>query len=699
MQSRWSDTEAEAAVERYTKRGTNLDVALCTYATRLLGSDKRLVIHGGGNTSVKTKLAELDGELVDVLCVKGSGWDMASIEPAGLPAVRLAPLRRLAALDTLSDEQMVNAQRGALLDADSPNPSVETLLHAFLPHKFINHTHANAVLALTDQPDGDVVCHEVFGARLALVPYIMPGFALAKRALAVFKDNPAVEGLILLKHGIFTFGDTAKEAYERMIFWVSRAEAKIAEAGRVTLAGVHLPKAMGHARPKSFHPIKVAHPPASAATVAPIIRGQLAIDGGASDPKRFVLEFRSSAEILDFVNGAEIARYATRGTATPDHVIRTKPKPLLLPCPDANDADAFAAEVRTAVAAYRSDYQAYFERHNARHQGRKKPLDSSPRVVLVPGVGLFGAGASRADALIAADLAETNVEVITAAETIGRFEVIDEADIFDIEYWSLEQAKLGKAAERRLARQIAVVTGGASGIGAATVKALRAEGAEVAVFDQDLAGAEAVAKPAGALAIGCDVTRGEAVKSAFERVAEAFGGVDIVVSNAGTAPQGRIGEVDEAVLRQSFELNFWAHQKVAQAAVAIMVRQGTGGCLLFNASKQALNPGPDFGPYGIPKAALLALMRQYALDYGRHGIRANAVNADRIRSGLLTDEMVAQRARARGVSEAEYLAGNLLGREVTADDVARAFVHLALSAKTTGAILTVDGGNIAAAVR
>jgi len=279
------------------------------------------------------------------------------------------------------------------------------------------------------------------------------------------------------------------------------------------------------------------------------------------------------------------------------------------------------------------------------------------------------------------------------------FEVIDEADTFDIEYWSLEQAKLGKSVERRLARHVAVVTGGASGIGAATVLALRAEGAEVAVLDLDAARAEAVAKPAGGLGIGCDVTQSHAVQAAFARIAEAFGGIDIVVSNAGAAPQGRIGEVDDGVLRQSFELNFWAHQSVARAAVAIMVKQGTGGCLLFNASKQALNPGPDFGPYGIPKAALLALMRQYALDYGRHGIRANAVNADRIRSGLLTDEMVAQRARARGLGEGEYMSGNLLGREVTADDVARAFVHLALSAKTTGAILTVDGGNIAAAVR
>lgn len=699
MQNRWSDADAEAAVERYTKAGANLDLALCTYATRLLGAERRLVIHGGGNSSVKTRLPELTGEVVDVICVKGSGWDMASIEPAGLPAVRLAPLRRLAALESLSDEQMVAALRGNLLDANAPNPSVETLLHAFLPHKFINHTHANAVLALTDQPDGDVVCHEVFGSHFALVPYIMPGFALAKKAAEIQRAHAEAEGLILMKHGIFTFGETAKEAYDRMIYWVSRAEARIAEARRVTLAGVQLPRGLGHARPKSFHPAKLPHALASAAEVAPIIRGLVASARDDGEWERFVLAFRSSPEILDFVNGAELARYATRGTATPDHVIRTKPKPLILPAPEAGHLDAFATAGREAVAAYRSDYRAYFERHNARHQGRKKPLDSSPRVVLVPGVGLFGVGASKAAARIAADLAETNVEVITAAETVGRFEVIDEADIFDIEYWSLEQAKLGKAAEPRLARHVAIVTGGGSGIGAATVAALRAEGAEVAVFDVEGERAEAVAKAHGALAIACDVTQPQAVRAAFDRVSEAFGGVDIVISNAGTAPQGRIGEVADSTFRQSFEVNFWAHQAVARAAVALMLRQGTGGCLLFNASKQALNPGPDFGPYGIPKAALLALMRQYAIDYGRHGIRANAVNADRIRSGLLTDEMVAQRAAARGVSEAEYLAGNLLGREVTAADVARAFVSLALMAKTTGAILTVDGGNIAAAVR
>jgi NAD(P)-dependent dehydrogenase (short-subunit alcohol dehydrogenase family) len=277
--------------------------------------------------------------------------------------------------------------------------------------------------------------------------------------------------------------------------------------------------------------------------------------------------------------------------------------------------------------------------------------------------------------------------------------VIAENGVFDIEYWSLEQAKLGKMREKPLARRVALVTGGGSGIGAATAVAFHDEGAEVAVLDLDQARADAVAKPLGALAIACDVTDPKAVEQAFARVVETFGGVDVVVSNAGAAWQGPIGSVEDAVLRQSFDLNFWAHHWLARTAVRVFKAQYTGGWLLFNVSKQPLNPGPEFGPYGIPKAATLALMRQYAVDYGRDGIRANAINADRIRTGLLTDTMIAQRAKVRGMSAEDYMAGNLLGLEVTAADVARAFVHLALSAKTTAAVLTVDGGNIAAAPR
>lgn len=699
MDNRWSDREAEAAVERWTKQGISMDLALRTYSSRLLGSEPKLVIHGGGNTSVKTRVHDRFGGAVDVICVKGSGWDMATIEPAGLPAVRLAPLRRLADLDTLSDEEMVAEQRANLIDPGAPNPSVETLLHAFLPHTYIDHTHANAVLALTDQPHGELLCRQVWGDTMALVPYVMPGFALAKAALAAYRQRADVEGMILLKHGVFTFGDTARQAYDRMIQVVTAAEERIAEARRVSVAGVHLPKGLGRHRPKSFHPAKLPLRLAPVAAVAPILRGLTALPDGAGEHRRFVLDFRSGPEIEDFVGGQDLARYGRQGTATPDHVIRIKPKPLITPAPDAEDLDGFAAAARQAVSDYQAEYKAYFSRHQSRYQGRKKMLDPAPRVILVPGLGLFGAGASKAEAKIAADLAEANVDVIAAAETMDTYEVIPEADVFDIEYWSLEQAKLGKASERPLARRIALITGGGSGIGAAAAAAFRSEGAEVAVLDLDANAASTVAKPLRALALGCDVTDPKAVEHAFERVAEAYGGVDIVVSNAGAAFSGRIGEVPETVLRDSFDLNFWAHQWVARAAVRIFRAQGTGGWLLFNASKQPLDPGPEFGPYGIAKAATLALMRQYAVDYGREGIRSCAVNADRIRSGLLTDKMIAARARARGVSEQDYIAGNLLGIEVTAADVARAFVHLALSPKTTGAVLTVDGGNIAAAPR
>jgi NAD(P)-dependent dehydrogenase (short-subunit alcohol dehydrogenase family) len=312
---------------------------------------------------------------------------------------------------------------------------------------------------------------------------------------------------------------------------------------------------------------------------------------------------------------------------------------------------------------------------------------------------LFGLGRSAKDAAVAADLAESWVATVTDAEAVGTFESLPEAELFEMEYWSLEQAKLGSAVDKPLAGQVAVVTGGAGTIGLATARALRNEGVEIALFDRAEADPESAAKKLGGLGVVCDVTDAAAVVAAFEHVVARFGGVDIVVSNAGAAWQGRIGEVSDTVLRESFELNFFAHQSVARQAVKIMLAQGTGGCLLFNVSKQAINPGADFGPYGLPKAATLALMRQYALDYGDQGIRANAVNADRIRGGLLTPEMIAQRSKARGLSEARYMGGNLLGREVTAEDVAAAFVDLALARNTTASIATVDGGNIAAAVR
>ena len=684
MENLWSDEAARAAVQKYAAQGVNEDLALRTYTTRLLGGEPRLVQHGGGNTSVKTTVTDSLGRSVDVLCVKGSGWDMGTIEPPGLPAVKLLPLLELAALDALSDEDMVNLQRTNLIDASSPTPSVETLLHAFIPHKYVDHTHANATLSLCDRPDGMELCKKVLGPQVPVIPFVPPGFALAKKAKETFDAHPGCIGLMLHKHGIFSFGATARQAYHRMIELVSLAEKELAKGADRKLVQVKLP-------------VQVA----SAADIAPILRGLLAspVDLNEGRWTRVVVDHRATPAVLEYVGGTELARYSQQGPVTPDHVIRTKPLPLILPTPEADKLDVFAKAARDAIDGFRTNYRGYFERHNAKANPKKKPLDDTPRVALIPGVGLFGIGPTAKDAAVTADIAETCASVVLDAEKTGRFETISEADQFDMEYWSLEQAKLGKAQPKPLQGQVAVVTGGAGTIGKATAAALRREAAEIVLFDIDAEAVKTAAKSVGGLGVACDVTNRASVDAAFRAVTAKFGGVDILLANAGAAWQGRIGEVDDAILRQSFELNFFGAQNVAQAAVKIMLTQATGGALLFNVSKQAVNPGPNFGPYGLPKAAAMALMRQYAIDYGADGITSNAVNADRIRSGLLTDDMVKARSTVRGVSERDYMSGNLLGREVRAEDVAEAFVALALARKTTGAVLTVDGGNIAAAMR
>jgi rhamnose utilization protein RhaD (predicted bifunctional aldolase and dehydrogenase)/NAD(P)-dependent dehydrogenase (short-subunit alcohol dehydrogenase family) len=686
MRNDWSSQTAQTFVDRYAASGVPRELALRTYSARLLGVVPELVMHGGGNTSVKLAMRDLYGDEIEVLCIKGSGWDLADIEPQGHPAVRLEPLRRLRALERLSDEDMVNAQRQNLLDTAAPNPSVEALLHAYLPHRYVDHTHAIAVCAVTDQPDAERLAREAWGDRVGIVPYIMPGFALAKRAAEVFEQSPGVEGLVLLKHGLITFGETAQESYERMIRLVSAAEDFIAR------------------RAPDLPPIAVvrggeAPPQAAAAELLPRLRGVLHRAAETAAALRYwVLDVRCSQDIARLLARPDLEALLNRGVSTPDHVIRTKGWPALLPAADAS-ADAWRAKAAEAVGAYQDRYAAYFDRGAARVGGKRR-LDLLPRLFAIPGLGLAAAGPTSAEARIVADLGEAWAATALRAEAVGRFEPVNEAEMFDMEYWSLEQAKLGKGQPKPLAGRVVAVTGGGGAIGAATVAAFAAQGAEVVAIDLDLAAAETAVKACGrGLALACDVTDAAAVQAAFAQIAARHGGVDIVVSNAGAAWTGRMAELSEAVLRKSFELNFFAHQAVAQAAAQVFRRQETGGALLFNVSKQAVNPGESFGAYGAPKAALLSLMRQYALELGREGVRVNAVNPDRIRSGLLTDEMIASRAHSRGVSEAEYMGGNLLGQEVLAEDVAQAFVFQALMPRTTGAVFTVDGGNVAAMLR
>ncbi len=686
MKSLWSRDDAARQIAEWDA-DAGADLALQTYATRLLGQDRHLVLHGGGNASVKTLARDVFGDEHQVLCIKGSGRDMAEVTPADMPALRLEPLQRLRKRDTLDDDEMIAALLNARLDCAAPNPSVETLLHAFLPQKFINHTHASAILSLSDQPDGVAICEAVFGARMAHVPYEFSGLALARAAARAHRDNPDAEGLILHHHGIVTFAEDAETAYERMIEMVSLAEAHIA----------------GGRKGSPFRAATLPAPLATPAQVLPMIRGLCAESGAepGDEPGRMICDFRTSAAILDFVNGADLADYGQRGVVTPDNIIRIKNKPLILPAPRADDLDSFRAAAKTAVAEFTRAYTAYFDTNNARLSTSRIMLPPNPLLALIPGLGLVGLGRDRHRAAIAADLAEEAINVIGQAESIGRFTPLPEETLFQMEYWPPELAKLGATPRAPLAGQVALITGGAGAIGAACATLFAAKGAAVAVLDLDEDAARATAERIGgdAIGIGCDVTDAGSVRAAFDAVCLEFGGLDIVISNAGAAWQGRIGELDDATLRKSFELNFFSHQSVAQNAVRIMLAQGTGGALLFNASKQAINPGANFGAYGLPKAATLFLSRQYALDYGPEGIRSNAVNADRIKSGLLSEDMIKARSKARGLSIADYMAGNLLRQEVTADDVAQAFLHHALALRTTADVTTVDGGNMAAILR
>ncbi len=673
MLSAWSDADARAAVAHYTARypgSCNEDLALRVYSSRLIGREPQLVLHGGGNTSVKTTLPDDLGVPTAVACIKGSGWDLARIEPPGLPAVRLAELQALRSLPALGDEAMVRALRVRLLDPAAPNPSVEALLHAFLPHKFIDHSHADAVLAIVDQPGAAALCAEVFGSDYAVVPYVMPGFALAQLAASVHAAAPACHGLLLLGHGLFSFGADARESYERHLVAVTRAEHFVARAARVQ---VQVPAA----EPRDF------------IAVAPLLRGRL---GGG------VLHWRPVPEAMSFAADEQVRSLAQRGPVTPDHVIRTKQKPLLvdlLACAEAERGPVLAQ----ALDRYTTDYRAYFKDQCEARGVSRVMLDALPRVLLVPGLGLITAGADEGAARVAADLYEHTIAVIRDAEAIGSYQALPDGDIFDMEYWSLEQAKLGKAIVKPLAGRIVYITGAASGIGLATARRFAAAGALLYLVDRDEAALRVAADPLKAAFEVVDVTSRAAVEASMDSVVLRFGGLDGVVSNAGAAFQGSIATCPEDQLRASLELNLLAHQWVAAAAMRVLVAQGLGGFLLFNASKAAFNPGEGFGPYAIAKAGLVALMKQYALEGARVGVRANAVNADRVRTGLFPPAVVTARAAARGLAADEYFRANLLGREVVAEDVADAFLALALAPSTTGAVLPVDGGNLAAAPR
>ncbi len=685
MESRYQSREAESFVK--ANAAVPQALALRTYTSRLLGQNPALVLHGGGNTSVKLKMPTRSGA-VDALCVKGSGWDLATIEPAGHAACRIDHLRRMLAVVQMTDEEMVSDLRSSLLDPAAPTPSVEALLHAALPATYIDHTHADAVLAVADQDNAARICREIWGESLLFVPYVMPGFGLAKRcdelhrAATARGEKPAV--MILERHGIFTWGETAEASYQAMVDAVSLAERYIGLRTR-----------------KSVEVSGLQRDAALTRRALPILRGVLSRLHGLGDEQGLVLDVR--ADLLELVERDDLHAAIACGCMTPDHVIRTKPLPLRFDARTFADDAALTTAFESAVTAYAKAYDAYFAGNVNTKKVAVTKLDPFPRIVLVPGVGIVSVAATKKEASIAADVYERTLPVMSIANDVGTYSPVSMSDLFDVEYWSLEQAKIKKHARPTLGGKIALVTGAASGIGLGTAELFLAEGAHVVLVDQDI---EALGKELSRLRkkygaqvtdIICDVTDEANVRRAFDAAIFAFGGVDVVISNAGNAPQGLLHTDDGAAnLRASIELNLLSHNTVAKVATEVMLRQGRGGSLLFNASKSALNQGPSFGPYAIAKTGLIALMRQYAVDLGPSGIRANAVNADRVRTALFGGGVVEARAKARGLTVDAYFQTNLLGREVTADDVGRAFLYLATARSTTGCIITVDGGNAAA---
>jgi rhamnose utilization protein RhaD (predicted bifunctional aldolase and dehydrogenase)/NAD(P)-dependent dehydrogenase (short-subunit alcohol dehydrogenase family) len=676
MKSKYNDKEANTYINNYAKKGVSKDLALRIYTTQLLGNDPTVVLHGGGNTSVKSSIKTLLGNQEEIIYVKGSGKDMGNIEEDGFPALEMRNLLGMRKLQKLDDFQMVNYQRKYMLDTSFPNASVETLLHAFLPHKFVDHSHSNAILSLIDQPNPEEICKRVFGEEMGIVPYIMPGFELAKKAAEVFEKNTKVKGLILLNHGIFTFAEDAKESYVRMIKYITKAEQELAKKSKkITI------------KPYQEKKIKVAD-------IANIIRQQISNKKG-DDFERKIVHFHNPSFLNEFFSHPQLNDFTNQGPVTPDHVIRIKSKPLVLDFSNEKSAN-IEKKLIIAIEKYKSDYQKYFKR-NHKYNPSASMLDPYPRLIVVKGVGIFSTGPSYKDAKIAMDVGLNSLSVILNAAKFGKFKSIPEKEIFRMEYWPLELAKL-KPSTQKLKGNVAVVTGGLGAIGYATAKKFQKEGAEVVVLDI-IDPKKVQVDISGMTYIQCDITKEEKVQAIFDQISNIYGGVDILISNAGFAMQASLEELTKKQLDSSFDLNFFAHHYFVKHGTAIMKKQNTKGAVVFNISKQAVNPGPNFGAYGLPKATLMFLMKQYVVESSKYGIRFNGVNADRIRSGLLNPDMIAKRAKSRGLTVEQYMAGNLLKQEVKAEDVADAFYHLALSLKTTASVITVDGGNIESSLR
>ena len=657
MKSLWNDADARAC------EGDPL--RLRVYTSRLLGREPSLVLHGGGNTSVKSETRDLFGRAEPVLFVKGSGWDLATIEAAGFAPVRLATLKQMAELPVLSDGDMVRAQRAAMTDPNAPTPSVEAILHAIIPFTYVDHTHADAVVTISNTQGGEARIRKIVGERVLVVPYVMPGFMLARKVFELTRTTnwTGLEGIILLNHGIFTFGETARESYERMIGLVTECETFLE---RETTAE-RVARKPGRRAPTSATDFELG--------IASIRR---AVSRARGAPMLASFDQGEEAHLFSCVPG--IGKIAN-GPLTPDHVIRTKPIPLVL-----------EGEADEAVGRYVHDYTAYFAHHSTPGQ---TALDPAPRWAVWAGHGTFAFGSSWSDVAIVHDIVRHTRDAILAAESLGGWRPLPAARLFEIEYWELEQAKLKKSGSRRpLEGKIALVTGAASGIGRACAELLLEQGAAVAGLDIDPA-IERSGR-SGFLGIVCDVTDQPVLEASVRRAVRHFGGLDCLVTNAGLfTPSMPLETMDDATWSRSLDLNLTSHLALLRSAIPFL-RMGFDPAVVVIGSKNVPAPGPGAGAYSIAKAGLTQLARVAALELAKDGIRVNVIHPHAVfDTAAWSPEVLEQRARSYGISVEAYKAKNLLGVEVSSRDVAA----LALAmlgpafARTTGAQVPIDGGN------
>jgi rhamnose utilization protein RhaD (predicted bifunctional aldolase and dehydrogenase)/NAD(P)-dependent dehydrogenase (short-subunit alcohol dehydrogenase family) len=652
MQSLWNDDEAAQLEGPLAQR---------VYTSRLLGREPTLVLHGGGNTSVKLTDLDIFGEPVELLYVKGSGWDLASLEEAGFAPVRLQSVRRLAQLEELSDIEMARQLRAATLDPAAPMPSVEAILHALLPHPFVDHTHPDALLSITNTPSGRERIEQLYGRAVVVIPYVMPGFMLARRCALELPAHlgPSTIGVALMHHGLFTFGETARESYERTIELVGRAERYLNEHDAWSVS-----------RDSASEPTRPI-----GAELAELRRG---VSLAAGRP--VILARSSHPAATAFARRDDLRRVSQQGPVTPDHVIRTKRLPLL-----GRDVEAYVAA-----------YKRYFETNSARQATDLQMLDPAPRVVIDPALGLLTSGTSASAAAVVEDIYVHSVDVIERAERLEEWTALPESDLFEVEYWDLEQAKLRAAASPVFAGEIALVTGAASGIGKACVSAFLDAGA--AVIGLDLSEQiSAVSSDIAYLGLVCDIADEDAVGHALETAACRFGGLDMLVLNAGVfPPSAPISELAVDDWRRTMRVNVDANAVLLRETFPLLRLAPGGARVVVNASKNVPAPGPGAAAYSSSKAGLTQLARVVALEWGEYGIRVNVVHPNAVfDTGIWSDEVLMQRAGSYGLTVEEYRRSNILGVEVTSADVASMILAMCGPAfsRTTGAQVPVDGGN------